>query len=161
MRGPSPNDRRPAGYAGGLLRLVFAVAAVALLAGGVRAAEADLRVEGEADAVHLDVRGVPLRQVLDALVDRFELSYRSNDALDTPRTGRFSGPLRRVAARLLEGYDFAIKIGPHRIDVLILRQDGRGEMPAPLARLGREPVRWPGPVLTAQQANRYERANAR
>ncbi len=130
-------------------------------AGGACAADAQVRVEGQADAVHLDVRDARLRDVLDALAGNFELHYRSNDTLDVPRTGRFSGSLRQVAARLLEGYNFAMKVTPRGIDVLVLRQDQRSDVPIAAAKPLREPVRWPGPVMTAQQADRFERGNVR
>ncbi len=157
------SDLKPAGNAGGLLRrtIAVAIAAMALAGSGAYAADAQVHVEGRADAVRLDVRDAPLHDVLDALADNFDLRYRANDALDTRKTGSFSGPLRQVAARILDGYDFAMKVTPHGIDVLVLRQDGRAEVPLASAKPAREPVRWPGPVMTAQQANRYERANSR
>jgi hypothetical protein len=34
----------------------------------------------------------------------------------------FDGPLQRVAARILDGYDFAMTITPQGIDVLVLRR---------------------------------------
>ncbi len=157
----STNDLKPADHAGGLLCLAVVIAAMTLAAGTAYAAEAQLRVEGRADAVQLEVRDVPLRDVLDALADNFELRYRSNDALDARKSGSFRGSLRQVAARLLDGYDFAMKVTPQGIDVLVLRQGQRGDVPIANAKPARAPVIWPGPVMTAQQANRYERANSR
>jgi hypothetical protein len=52
---------------------------------------------------------------------------RSDDALETRKTGMFDGPLQRVAARILDGYVFAIKITPQSIDVLVLRQYRPGQ----------------------------------
>ncbi len=143
------------------MRLALAIAAMTLAAGGAQAADTQLRVEGQADAVQLDVRDAPLRDVLDALADNFDLRYRANDALEARKTGSFRGSLRQVAARLLDGYDFAMKVTPQGIDVLVLRQGARGDVPVASAKPAREPVRWPGAVMTAQQANRYERANSR
>ena len=59
--------------------------------------------------------------------DKFNLQYRSDDALETHKTGVFDGPLQRVVGRILEGYDFALKITPQGIDVLVLRQDQPGK----------------------------------
>jgi hypothetical protein len=53
---------------------------------------------------------------------KFNLRYRTDDALDTPITGTFNGPLRRVAVRILDDYDFAMKMMSEGIDVLVLRR---------------------------------------
>lgn len=133
---------------------------VALLAGSANQAFGEVLVEGQPEAVHIDARDVPLREVLDALSAKFNFQYRSNDALDTRMTGTFSGPLPRVTARILDGYDFAANIAAQNIDVLILRQHGPNAVPAvtPAVTIAR---RSPAPVMTAAQANRYERGLAR
>ena len=51
----------------------------------------------------------------------------ADDALETRKTGVFDGPLQRVAARILDGHDFAMTITPQGIDVLVLRQDRPGQ----------------------------------
>jgi hypothetical protein len=102
--------------------LMPAVASVMLLA-SASAALAQVRVDGKPETVHIEVRDVPLQEVLAALHDKFNLHYRSDDALETRKTGVFDGPLQRVAARILEGYDFAMKITPQGVDVLVLRQN--------------------------------------
>jgi hypothetical protein len=176
MRHQPNDDRKPAGHASGFLRrqtggnaaptrlrqlLALAIAAGALAASG-NAAHAQVRVDGQPDAVHIEARDVPLREVFDALQAKFNLRYRTNDLLDTRMTGTFSGPLQRVAARILDGYDFAMKITPQGIDVLVLRQFGAGDKavagatPAPAS-----PKESPAPVMTAAQANRYERGQFR
>jgi len=93
--------------------LIAAIASAMLLAGG-GAARAQVQVDGKPEAVHLEARDVPLQEVLSALHDKFNLQYRSDDALETRKTGVFDGPLQRVAARILEGYDFAMKVTPAR-----------------------------------------------
>jgi hypothetical protein len=176
MRHPPNDHRKPAGHASGflrsrsggnatlaLLRQVFALAiAAAALAASLDVAHAQVRVDGQPDAVHIEARDVPLREVFDALQAKFNLRYRSNDVLDTRMTGTFNGPLRRVAARILDGYDFAMKITPQGIDVLVLRQFGADDKavaaatPAPASPKGS-----PAPAMTAAQANRYERGQFR
>ncbi|MBR0795735.1 hypothetical protein JQ615_10075 [Bradyrhizobium jicamae] len=114
---------------------------LALLLFGGRAS-AQVRVEGKSGIVHLEVNDASLEEVLAALRDRYNLSYRSNDTLAVRRTGVFNGPLLRVAARVLEGYDYVMTITPQGIDVLIMRQAGTGA-PAVAAR----------PPLTTAEAN--------
>jgi hypothetical protein len=175
MRHHSNDDRKPAGHAGGFLRhhpggnvtltllrrlFALAIASGALAAGG-NAAHSQARVEGQPDAVHIEARDVPLREVFDALQAKFNLRYRTNDPLDTRMTGTFNGPLRRVAARILDGYDFAMKITPQGIDVLVLRQFGADEKAVAATPAPAPPKGSPAPVLTAAQANRYERGQVR
>ncbi len=180
--GYRPNDdRKPAGHASGFLRdrangnappsraptllrrlLALALTSGTLAAGGGNAARSQVRVDGQLEAAHIEALDVPLREVFDALQAKFNLRYRTNDMLDTRVTGTFNGPLRRVAARILAGYDFAIKITPQRIDVLVLRQNQPDAKPLAAATPARVmPTRSPAPVMTAAEANRYERGQAR
>jgi hypothetical protein len=134
----------------------------ALLAAAGRAAHAQVQVGGQFEAVHIEARDATLREVLDALQANFNLRYRSTDALDTRMTGTFNGPLRRVTARILEGYDFAMKIAPEEIDVLVLRQYNLDDKAVAAARPAPAmPKRSPAPMMTAAEANRYERGLAR
>jgi hypothetical protein len=128
----------------------------ALLFGAVISAtpaHAEVLIDGAPDAVHLEVHHATLRQVLDAMRTNFKLRYRSDDALDQQVSGTFDGPLRRVAARVLDGYDFAIKVTSDGVDVLVLRQSQRGPVVAALQ--SQKPAR-PRP-MTAQDANRRPR----
>jgi hypothetical protein len=95
-----------------------------------KAAYADLLITGEPDAIHIEAREVPLRQLLDAMQAKFNLHYRTDDALGSPVTGTFNGQLRRVAVRLLEDYDFVMKMTPEGIDVLIMQRNQRDIKPA-------------------------------
>jgi hypothetical protein len=119
--------------------LMAAIASVILLASD-HAVLAQLVVDGRPETVHVEARDVPVQEVLAALQDRFNLSYRSDDALQMRRTGVFDGPLQRVAARILDGYDFAMKITPQGIDVLVLRQHGEPAVPVTSAMAVRPPL---------------------
>ena len=123
-----------------------------LLFGG--SASAQVRVEGRLEAVHLEVNDASLEEVLAALRDRYNLSYRSDDALAARRTGVFNGSLRRVAARLLEGYDYAMEVTPHGIDVLVMRRSGAPVVAATPATTYRPP-------LTAAEANHFGHGHLR
>ncbi|SIO64187.1 hypothetical protein SAMN05443247_10221 [Bradyrhizobium erythrophlei] len=135
--------------------LMLAIASALLLAGG-NAALAQLRVDGKPEAVHVEARDVPLQEVLSVLHDRFGLQYRSDDTLETRKTGVFDGPLQRVAARILEGYDFAMKITPQGIDVLVLRQNRPGQTTVAVASA--MAVR---PPMTAAEVKHYASGHIR
>lgn len=119
--------------------LLAAIASAILLASG-NAVLAQVVVDGTPEMVHVEARDVPLSEVLAALQDKFNLHYRSDDALQTRKTGVFDGPLQRVAARILDGYDFAIKITPQGIDVLVLRQHGEPAVAVTSAMAVRPPL---------------------
>ena len=133
--------------------LKAAIASAILLAGG-NAALAQVVVDGRPETVHVEARDAPLQEVLAALQDKFNLQYRSDDALQMRKTGVFDGPLQRVAARLLDGYDFAMKITPQGIDVLVLRQNGQPAIPVMSARAVRPP-------LTAAEVKHYASGHLR
>ncbi|SDP05925.1 hypothetical protein [Afipia sp. GAS231] len=119
--------------------LLAAIASAILLASG-HAAPAQVVVDGRPEMVHVEARDVPLSEVLAALQDKFNLHYRSDDALQMRKTGVFDGPLQRVAARILDGYDFAMKITPQGIDVLVLRQHGESAVTVTSAMAVRPPL---------------------
>lgn len=122
-----------------------------------RIASAEVKVAGRPDAVHLEVHEVPLREVLAALQERFNLRYRTADALEAQMTGVFDGPLHRVVARLLSGHDYAMEVTADGVDVLVLASQGPGASvvaavtPASAAR----------PPLTAAERKRYESGHLR
>lgn len=118
-------------------------------------ARAQVLLDGRPNAVHLEVRHATLRDVLDAMEAKFNLRYRGDDALDQMVSGTFDGPLRRVVTRILNGHDFAMRVAPEGLDVLVLRQSQHGPVVAALPQI---PVR-PRSV-TAQEANRRERGIA-
>ncbi len=135
--------------------LILTVASAMLLAGG-SAALAQVQVDGKPEAVHVEAQDVALQEVLSALHDKFNLQFRSDDALDARKTGVFDGPLPRVAARILDGYDFAMKITPDGIDVLVLRQDRSGH--AAVAVASAIAVR---PPMTAAEVKHYASGHIR
>jgi hypothetical protein len=176
----SNETSEPAGHASGFLRryagdaalrrspallrrlLALALTSGVLLAAQGKAAHSQVQVGGQPEAVHIEARDATLREVLDALQANFNLRYRSNDLLDTRMTGTFNGPLRRVAVRILDGYDFAMKITPQGIDVLVLRQNQPDGNTVAVSMPARAPSnKLPAPVMTAAEANRYERRQAR
>lgn len=132
------------------------IVSAAILAFG-RIASAEVKVAGRPDAVHLEVHEAPLREVLAALQERFNLRYRTADALEAQMTGVFDGPLRRVVARLLSGHDYAMEVTADGVDVLVLASQGPGATvvaavtPASAAR----------PPLTAAERKHYEGGHLR
>ena len=159
---PEPGLAGPAGeFLFGRVPRVLAASVLlfVLLDAGFVSARAEVRMEGSPEALRLDVTDTKLGDVLNTLKARFNLRYRANDALEGRITGSFHGPLQRVVARLLEGYDYVIAISPDGLDALILPQNATAVV-APRPPPSPRPAALP-PVMTAQEANRYERARSR
>ena len=173
MTEPAANTHALAGFSGGRpfcdRQVPLPAACIRLIAIGLfsvtqlacGSAQAQIAVEGPRDAVRIDIIDAPLHDVLGVLHTKFNnLHFRSNEALDSRKTVRMKGPLRRVVARLLDGHDFVMTTTPDGLDVLILQQNaaaGIAIAPVPPARLPPPAA----PVMTAQEANRYERDRSR
>jgi hypothetical protein len=136
--------------------LMLLIASAVVLAFG-RAASAEVKVGGRPEAVHLEVHDASLHDVLTALQERFNLRYRTIDALETPTTGVFDGPLRRVVARLLSGHDYAMQVTADGVDVLVLAPQQPGA--APVAAV--TPANAARPPLTAAERRHFEREHLR
>jgi hypothetical protein len=139
-----------------MLRSLLLLAAASVVALG-HAALAEVKVEGRPEAVHLEIRDASLHDVLAALQARFKLRYRTADALDTPTTGVFDGPLRRVVARLLSGRDYAMEVTADGVDVLVLAPQQAS--PAVVAAV--TPANAARPPLTAAERSHFERGHLR
>jgi hypothetical protein len=112
-----------------LARAVAPVIAQQVLAQGVAGTEA-VRIKGDAKALELDVHQATLAQVLTAL-GPLNIHYRSPVALNDPIDGTYTGPLNRVLARLLAGYNYAVKQGDPNIEVIIVSRHGEQAPPGP------------------------------
>lgn len=139
------------------LRAVAVISAL-IFPWSYQAAHAEVSIEGPPNAVHVEARDAGVTEILEALGAKFKLQYRTTDILDRRMTGSFNGPLWHVVARILDGYDFALTVMPDGIDALVMRQSGTGPVPAPVT-VHAAPAKSPARVMTAQEANRYERAN--
>lgn len=136
--------------------MLLVIASAVLLAFG-RAASAEVKVEGRPEAVHLEVQSASLRDVLTALQERFNLRYRTADALDTQTTGVFDGPLRRVVARLLSGHDYAMEVTADGVDVLVLAPQQHSAAPV----VAVTPANAVRPPLTVEERRHFERGHLR
>ncbi|MDN5004577.1 hypothetical protein ACFQZO_27395 [Bradyrhizobium sp. GCM10027634] len=138
-----------------LLLVSVIVSAVVLVFG--RTASAEVKIEGRPDAVHLEVHAASLHDVLAALQERFNLRYRTVDALEAQMTGVFDGPLRRVVARLLSGHDYAMQVTADGVDVLVLAS----QRPSVAVVAAVTPASAVRPPLTAAERRHYDSGHLR
>jgi hypothetical protein len=82
--------------------VTIAALAAALLA-FAPAAQAELRVTGDARGLLVEADRATMEEVLAALRDKAGLDYRSSVRLDAPFTGRLTGSLDQIVEKLLAG----------------------------------------------------------
>jgi hypothetical protein len=101
---------------------------------------AEILLEGSAAAVRLEVtQAAPVGSVLDALGPAYHVRYRALVPLDKPITGSYSGPLARVIARVLEGYDYVVRTSPGAVEIAYIRVRGG---PEPVAASTKPAAGW-------------------
>ena len=97
-----------------------AAALVAGLAATTVTAMAAAQVSGSPQNVSVDAQNSSLKDILSALGKQFNVHYQSTANLDKQLSGTYEGSLRRVVARLLEGYNFIITTNQDLIEVTVL-----------------------------------------
>jgi hypothetical protein len=104
-------------------RRVRAYATTALIAGLALVPAVALgaaQVSGTEAAVTVDAQNSSIKDVLVALGRQFNVHLQSTAALDKQISGTYEGPLRQVLARLLDGYNFIIRVRDGQLLVTVL-----------------------------------------
>jgi len=94
---------------------------IGLLLAGLHgnSAHAEVRVRGSIDNVRLEASDATVAEILAALRTRFDVHFRGT----TPSrhlTGTYTGTLRGILARILDGYDYVIENHGANFDVIVL-----------------------------------------
>jgi hypothetical protein len=113
------------------------------------------KVSGNPEAVTVDAQNSSIDQVLAALSREFKLQYRSSVDLKTEITGIYEGSLPRVAARILEGYNFVLRSSPNGIEVTVLGSHVAQGSPQPSttpAQAAQKPQATPSATAQAKAA---------
>ncbi|HTC03601.1 MAG TPA: hypothetical protein VK749_09390 [Xanthobacteraceae bacterium] len=90
-----------------------------------------LHVQGSPAAVHLEAHQTTIAQVLSALNAAYDMSYSASIPLDRVLDGTYTGSLRRVVSRVLQGYNFAIEQEDAKLTVVIFDKGGEQAIAAP------------------------------
>jgi len=86
-----------------------------------------VRLQGNAEALRLEVHDSTIATVLAAIGRAFGVQYRSSTPIDDAVSGTYTGSLTRVIANVLDGYNYAIKHEGSVLDVSIFgRSPGQG-----------------------------------
>ena len=93
-------------------------------------ANAEVHVEGTPAGVRVTTNRDTISDVLSALAARFNVQYRTAIPLDAAAAATYSGSLRQVISRLLDGYNYTIKIDDSKTtEIAVLGK--RGEVVNP------------------------------
>ena len=113
-------------------RLVLSVIMMSLVVvAHAASARAEIRVEGPASDVRVDARDATVADVLAALAERFGLRVRGTVG-DRRVSADFEGPLRRVIARVLDGYNYVIRTRGDGLEVMVLDIASPNAVPPPI-----------------------------
>ncbi len=109
------------------------IALVAALALALpHAAHAEVHVEGNPAAVHVTARGDSIGDVLSALGVAFNLRHRSAIELDAAANPTYAGPIERVIANLLDGFNYAVKTSQGTTtEIIVFGRRGEVAIPPP------------------------------
>jgi hypothetical protein len=104
-----------------------AAALVCALAPGARA---EVHIEGSPAAVRVTTSHDAISAVLSAFGATFKVKYRTEIALDAVAGDAYSGSIREVISRLLDGYNYVVKGDQDRIEIVVFGKRGGTAIPA-------------------------------
>jgi hypothetical protein len=96
------------------------------------ATNAETRLTGQVDAIRMEARDASIEDVLTALGATYGLRFRTETSLGAHITGTFTGPLVKVVAQVLNGYDYVSKSTNGAVEVAVVGVVGdRQAVPSP------------------------------
>src|SRR5262245_16997162 len=142
-----------------LARLSIAVA----LGASTACARAEVSIHGNGALVHLEASNAPIDEVLSALESTFSIRHRTSVPLDKAISGTYTGPLRRVLSRLLDGFNYYVAdTAEGTIEITVVGRPGAavvGNLPSaavapPQAAAASQPLQVPPPTPEQVAAER-------
>jgi len=95
------------------------------------AARGEVHVEGNPAAVSVTTSRDSIGDVLSALDAAFRMQHRSAIALDAAANPTYSGPIERVIANLLDGFNYVVKRGQGTTEIIVFGRRGEAALPPP------------------------------
>jgi hypothetical protein len=96
-----------------------------LMYGAPATAGAEVRIEGNAAAMHVGTSQDTIADVLSALGTAFKLRYRTAVPLSAAAGPAYSGSVREVIARLLDGYTYVVRADQETIEITVISSPGQ------------------------------------
>jgi hypothetical protein len=94
------------------------------------AAVAEVRIEGTPAALQVTTGQDAVADVLAALATNLGVKYRTSVPLDRAANAAYTGSLRDVIARLLDGYNYVLRRDGEATEVVVFGQRGEAALPA-------------------------------
>jgi hypothetical protein len=108
--------------------IMLALVTASALACGARA---EVHVEGSPAAVHITTSNDSIGDVLSALDATFTVKHRSAITLDMAANPTYAGPIERVIANLLDGFNYAVRKGQDTTEIIVFGRRGEVAIPPP------------------------------
>ena len=109
--------------------------AVATLGALALPAHGEVHVEGNPAAVRITTSRDSIGDVLSALNVAFNLRHRSAIDLDAAANPTYAGPIERVIANLLDGFNYVVKTSQGTTtEVIVFGRRGEVAIPPPAAK---------------------------
>jgi hypothetical protein len=96
------------------------------------ATNAETRLTGQVDAIRMEARDASIEDVLAALGATYGLRFSTQTPLGAHITGTFTGPLLKVVAQVLNGYDYVSKSTNGAVEVAVVGAQQAVPSPATL-----------------------------
>lgn len=103
---------------------VAATLAGTLLIRFVQPCSAATEVSGHPNQMQVNAENASIREVLDALFAKFKVSYKLPPNVSRNVTGHYSGSLRQVLGRILDGNDYIVTVSGGSIEVVVFGASG-------------------------------------
>jgi hypothetical protein len=105
--------------------------ALALLLAGATTARAEVHFSGTVDHVVLQAENATMAEVLSGIRSTFNLQVGLTGSTERQFSGTYSGTLRHVFSRLLDGEDYIISLAPDGINIALLSPQAAGRSTVP------------------------------
>ena len=105
--------------------------ALSLLLVCVASARADAQLSGTEDHVVLRAKNATMAEILSGIRSALNLRVEFTGSTERQFTGAYTGTLRRVLSRLLDGEDYVISSAPDGMNIVLLGPKGAGRNAAP------------------------------
>jgi hypothetical protein len=117
------------------------------------ATNAETRLTGQVDAIRMEARDASIEDVLTALGATYGLRFSTQTPLGAHITGTFTGPLLKVVAQVLGGYDYVSKSTNGAVEVAVVGVVGdRQAVPSTLPAFATLPPPATAPSIRAAPA---------
>jgi hypothetical protein len=105
--------------------------ALSLLLVCVASARTDVQFSGTEDHVVLRAKNATIAEILSSIRSALNLRVELNGSTERQFTGAYTGTLRRVLSRLLDGEDYVISSAPDGMNIVLLGLKGAGRNSSP------------------------------